>query len=104
MTDADYDDLMPNATTYHMSAEAFRRHGHAMIDWIAKYMQEVETYPVMSQVEPGVIRAKLPANPPQHGESLDAMMRDVDEIIMPGITHWQSPNFFGFFPANVSGP
>jgi aromatic-L-amino-acid decarboxylase len=104
MTDADYDNLMPNATTYHMSAEAFRRHGHAMIDWIAKYMQEVETYPVMSQVEPGAIRAKLPANPPQHGESLDAMMRDVDEIIMPGITHWQSPNFFGFFPANVSGP
>ena len=104
MTDADYDDLMPNATTYHMSAEAFREHGHAMIDWIAKYMQAVETYPVMSLVEPGAIRAKLPANPPQHSESLAAMMRDVDDIIMPGITHWQSPNFFGFFPATVSGP
>ena len=90
--------------TDHMSAEAFRKHGHAMIDWIAKYMQEVETYPVMSQVEPGAIRAKLPANAPQHGESMDAMMRDVNDIIMPGITHWQSPNFFGFFPANVSGP
>lgn len=104
MTDADYDDLMPNATTYHMSAEAFREHGHAMIDWIAKYMQEVETYPVLSQVEPGAIRAKLPANPPERSESLAATMRDVNEIIMPGITHWQSPNFFGFFPANASGP
>ena len=104
MTDADYDDLMPNATTYHMSAEAFRRHGHAMIDWIAKYMQEVETYPVMSPLKPGDVRAKLPAQPPQHGEPFEQMLRDVDEIIMPGITHWQSPNFFGFFPANTSGP
>ena len=87
-----------------MSAEAFRKHGHAMIDWIAKYMQDVETYPVMSQFEPGEIRAKLPADAPQHGESMDTMMRDVNDIIMPGITHWQSPNFFGFFPANASGP
>ena len=104
MTDADYDDLMPNATTYHMSAEAFRKHGYAVIDWIAKYMQEVETYPVMSPVKPGDVRAKLPAQPPQHGEPFEQMLRDVNDIIMPGITHWQSPNFFGFFPANVSGP
>ncbi|MEE9131370.1 MAG: pyridoxal-dependent decarboxylase [Phycisphaerales bacterium] len=95
---------MPNATTFHMSAEDFREHGHATIDWIAKYMQEVETYPVMSQVKPGDVRAKLPAQPPQHGEPFEQMLRDVNEIIMPGITHWQSPNFFGFFPANVSGP
>ena len=104
MTDADYDDLMPNAMKYHMSAEAFREHGYAMIDWIAKYMQAVETYPVMSSVKPGDVRANLPAQPPQHGEPFEQMLRDVDEIIMPGITHWQSPNFFGFFPANVSGP
>ena len=104
MTDADYDDLMPNAMKYHMSAEAFREHGYAMIDWIAKYMQAVEAYPVMSSVKPGDVRANLPAQPPQHGEPFEQMLRDVDEIIMPGITHWQSPNFFGFFPANVSGP
>ncbi len=104
MTDADYDDLMPNAMKYHMSAEAFREHGYAMIDWIATYMQAVETYPVMSSVKPGDVRANLPAQPPQHGEPFEQMLRDVDEIIMPGITHWQSPNFFGFFPANVSGP
>lgn len=104
MTDADYDDLMPNATTYHMSAEAFRRHGSAMIDWIAQYRERVEAHPVLSQVKPGDVRAKLPAQAPQHGEPFERMLRDVNEIIMPGITHWQSPNFFGFFPANVSGP
>ncbi len=75
--------------TDHMSAEAFRKHGHAMIDWIATYMQEVETYPVMSPVEPGAVRAKLPARAPQHGESMDVVMGDVNDIIMPGITHWQ---------------
>ncbi len=95
---------MPNATTYHMSAEAFRRHGSAMIDWIAQYMEHVEAHPVLSQVKPGDVRAKLPAQPPPRGESFERMLRDVNEIIMPGITHWQSPNFFGFFPANVSGP
>ncbi len=104
MTDADYDDLMPNATTYHMSAEAFRRHGSVMIDWIAQYMEHVEALPVLSQVKPGDVRAKLPTQPPQHGEPFEQMLRDVNDIIMPGITHWQSPNFFGFFPANVSGP
>ena len=87
-----------------MSAEAFRKEGYAMIDWIAAYMDNVESYSVMSQVTPGEIRSKLPASPPSKGESMQAMMRDVNEIIMPGITHWQSPNFFGFFPANNSGP
>lgn len=75
-----------------------------MIDWIASYMENVESFPVMSQVKPGEIRSKLPTSPPSKGESMEAMMRDVNEIIMPGITHWQSPNFFGFFPANNSGP
>ena len=87
-----------------MSADEFRHHGRAAIDWIADYMQRVESLPVLSQISPGEIRAKLPATAPQRGESFEAMLRDVDEIIMPGITHWQSPNFFGFFPANVSGP
>ncbi|MCE5303322.1 MAG: aspartate aminotransferase family protein [Planctomycetaceae bacterium] len=87
-----------------MNAEEFRRSGHQLIDWIADYQNHVEQYPVMSQVSPGKIRAKLPAAPPSHGESFDAILRDVDEIIMPGITHWQSPNFFAFFPSNNSGP
>lgn len=87
-----------------MTPEEFRRHGYQVIDWIADYLQNVERYPVLSQVAPGEIRRKLPAAPPVSGESFDAMLRDVDDILMPGITHWQSPNFFAFFPANHSGP
>lgn len=90
--------------TYHMSPDDFRKHGHQVIDWLADYMRQVENLPVLSQVKPGEIRAKLPVLPPQHGESFDAMLRDVSEIILPGLTHWQSPNFFAFFPANNSGP
>jgi len=95
---------MPELTPDHMTPEEFRRHGHAVVDWIAEYMERVETLPVMAQVAPGEIRASLPAHPPVSGEDFAAMLRDVDEKIMPGITHWQSPMFFGFYPANVSGP
>ncbi|MCZ6735015.1 MAG: pyridoxal-dependent decarboxylase, partial [Planctomycetota bacterium] len=87
-----------------MTPDQFRRHGHAVVDWIARYMEQIEQYPVLSQVKPGETRSRLPASPPQLGEPFEAMMRDLDEIILPGITHWQSPSFFGFFPANVSGP
>lgn len=90
--------------TYHMSPEEFRRCGRQVIDWIADYMQQVEGLPVLSQVKPGEIRAKLPAQAPAQGEPFEAMLRDVNEIILPGLTHWQSPNFFAFFPANNSGP
>jgi aromatic-L-amino-acid decarboxylase len=87
-----------------MNAEEFRHWGYRVIDWIADYRQRVEQYPVMAQVKPGEIRARLPAAAPQKGESFDAILRDVDEIILPGITHWQSPNFFAYFPSNNSGP
>jgi aromatic-L-amino-acid decarboxylase len=90
--------------SYHMSPEEFRRQGHAFVDWVARYMEEVEKYPVLSQVQPGDIRAKLPPHPPVQGESMDSVLRDMDEIIMPGITHWQSPNFYAYFPSNTSGP
>jgi len=91
--------------TYHMSGEAFRRHAHALIDWIIDYQEgRVDELPVLSQVEPGSIRAQLPAAPPEHGEPFEAMLRDVDEILLPGMTHWQSPDFFAFFPANTSYP
>ncbi len=59
---------------------------------------------MLSQVQPGEIRAGLPAAPPQQGEPFDAILADVEPLIMPGITHWQSPNFFAYFPANASGP
>ena len=88
----------------HMSPDEFRRAGRLVIDWIARYMEEVERYPVLSPARPGEVRAKLPPLPPAGGDGVEAWLSDLDEIVMPGITHWQSPNFFAFFPANASGP
>ena len=89
---------------HHMTPDEFRHHGRAVVDWIAEYLERVEELPVLSQVQPGDIRAALPASPPRHGESFDAILADVDRVLLPGLTHWQSPNFFGYFPANSSGP
>jgi len=87
-----------------MSRDEFRRQGHAMVDWIADYYSRVENFPVLSRVQPGEIRSKLPSNPPQQGEPFDRIFADVESIILPGITHWQSPNFYGYFPTSTSGP
>ena len=87
-----------------MSPEEFRRQGHAVIDWIADYQSRVESLPVLSRVQPGEVRAQLPADPPQQGESFDRILGDIERVILPGITHWQSPNFYAYFPANSSGP
>ena len=93
-----------SSTSYHMTPAEFRRYGRAVVDWIADYYERVESFPVLSQAQPGEIRAGFPAAPPAHGEPFDAVLADVDRLILPGITHWQSPNFFAFFPANASGP
>jgi len=95
---------MPEQKSFHMSPEEFRRYGHAVIDWIADYQSRVETLPVLSQVKPGEIRSKLPVSAPQRGEPFDQLLADMDRVIMPGITHWQSPNYFAYFSANGSGP
>ena len=95
---------MPAEKNYHMTPEQFRRHGRAVVDWIADYYERIEMLPVLSQVEPGQIRQALPAEPPAEGESFDAMLHDINKVILPGVTHWQSPNFFAYFPANASGP
>ncbi len=87
-----------------MSPDEFRHWGREVVDWIADYMERVEAYPVAPSVEPGEIRAQLPAQPPEEGEPFDAILRDVNAILMPGVMHWQSPNFFGYFPCNNSGP
>jgi aromatic-L-amino-acid/L-tryptophan decarboxylase len=87
-----------------MTPDEFRRHGHAVVDWVADYYERIESFPVLAQVRPGDIRASLPPAPPQHGEPFETLLKDVDELILPGITHWQSPNFFAYFPANASGP
>src|ERR1700758_1596579 len=95
---------MSQEKSFHMTPEEFRRHGHAMVDWIADYQSRVETFPVLSQVKPGQIRASLPADPPARGEPFEALLKDVERLILPGVTHWQSPNFFAYFPCNASGP
>src|SRR5215469_15773805 len=86
-----------------MTPDDFRRHGHIVIDWIADYYQKIESYAVLSQAKPGQIRASLPAAAPVKGESFEAILGDVEKFILPGITHWQSPNFFAYFPCNASG-
>jgi aromatic-L-amino-acid/L-tryptophan decarboxylase len=90
--------------SFHMTPSEFRRRGKEMIDWIAAYYERVESFPVLSQVKPGELRAALPAQAPERGESFHAMMADVERLILPGITHWQSPNFFAYFPSNNSFP
>jgi aromatic-L-amino-acid decarboxylase len=90
--------------SFHMSPEEFRRHGHEIVDWIADYYARIETFPVLSRVKPGEIRASLPKHPPAHGEPFEAMLADIEKLILPGITHWQSPNFYAYFPCNASAP
>jgi aromatic-L-amino-acid/L-tryptophan decarboxylase len=83
-----------------MSPEEFRRLGHQLIDWIADYRARVASMPVMSPVEPGAVRAQLPAAPPSRPEAFDGVFRDLENIILPGLSHWQHPNFYGYFPSN----
>ncbi len=89
---------------YHMTPQEFRRRGHETVDWVADYLERIEEFPVLSPLAPGEIRAALPPHPPDRGEPFEAVLRDLDSIILPGITHWQSPRFFAYFPANSSGP
>ncbi len=87
-----------------MNTEEFRRHAHELVDWMADYMDNVERYPVRAQVKPGEIAATLPASPPEDPEPMAAIMADFERDILPGITHWQHPSFFAYFPANSSPP
>jgi aromatic-L-amino-acid/L-tryptophan decarboxylase len=87
-----------------MTSGEFREGGKRLIDWLADYYEQVEKFPVLAQVKPGEIRASLPAEPPQEGVAIQALVEQLNSKIMPGITHWQSPNFFAYFPANASEP
>jgi len=87
-----------------VNSSEFRKYGHQVVDWIADYMGDVQEFPVRSQVKPGEIRAQLPSAAPAAGEPFEAMMHDFKNIILPGITHWQHPRFFAYFPANASPP
>lgn len=85
-----------------MSPEEFRTYGHAVVDWIADYRTKLEALPVMAKTAPGEVRAMLPNAPPEHPESFDSILGDLDRVVLPGLSLWQHPRFFGYFPANSS--
>lgn len=84
-----------------MTPESFRDLGHRIVDWIADYRAEIESRPVMSRVAPGDVRRQLPEAPPERGGNLSGVIADLDRIILPGITHWNHPAFFAYFPSNM---
>ena len=90
--------------SYHMDIESFKKYGYSVIDEIADYYKHLEEYPVSPNVNFGDILEKLPVSPPEHGEPFEKIIEDVKNIVIPGLTHWQSPNFFAFFPSNTSFP
>jgi aromatic-L-amino-acid decarboxylase len=90
--------------SFHMTPDEFRRHGREVVDWVADYMERVGDLPIPSSVAPGEIEGKLPDSVPEAPEPFDALLADLDDVVMPGITHWQSPGWFALYPANVSGP
>src|SRR2546421_11928009 len=85
-----------------MSAAEFRRFGHEIIDWIANYFEHIEELPVLAQIEPGDLKAQLPSTPPEHGETMEAILADVDKLIVPALTHWSHPSFFAYFATSTS--
>ena len=87
-----------------MDPAAFRRAGHQLVDWIAAYLEDIERYPVLSRARPGEIRDALPPTAPDTGESMDAILADVERLIVPGLTHWNHPGFFAYFAISGSGP
>ena len=87
-----------------METEVFRREGHRLVDWIAGYFEHAERYPVLSRVKPGDVRSALPAQAPEQGESFEAIFRDFERVILPGITHWNHPGFFAYFAITGSAP
>ncbi|MBE1535726.1 aminotransferase class I/II-fold pyridoxal phosphate-dependent enzyme [Actinomadura algeriensis] len=87
-----------------MTPEEFRRYGRQVVDFIADYQERIESYPVLSRALPGEVLAGLPEHPPEEGEGFEAVLADMERVVMPGITHWQHPNFYAYFPANASGP
>ena len=87
-----------------MKPEEFRLAGHTLVDWVADYLGHIEQFAVQPSVAPGEVRALLPQHPPEAPDAWADIVADLDRIVVPRITHWQSPNFFGYFPANASGP
>src|SRR5215813_6700113 len=93
----------PSATG-DMNPEAFRYYGQQVVDWIADYLSSTHSYPVLAQTAPGEISRSLPCYPPLQPESMESILADVDQLLMPGITHWNSSGFLAYFGASASGP
>jgi aromatic-L-amino-acid decarboxylase len=87
-----------------MENAEFRSRAHELVDWMADYLEHVERYPVLSRARPGEVLEKLPLNAPMEGETFEQIFADFERIILPGMTHWQHPSFFAYFPGNTSGP
>ncbi|MBA2341781.1 MAG: amino acid decarboxylase [Pyrinomonadaceae bacterium] len=87
-----------------MNAEDFRRYGYELIDWISDYLSHPEQYAVLSRARPGEFQSKIPSSPPAAGESMDAILKDVDKLIAPALTHWNHPSFFAYFAISASAP
>jgi aromatic-L-amino-acid decarboxylase len=87
-----------------MTPDEFRTFGHQLIDWLADYRETIAARPIHTPIEPGTIRASLPPEPPTEPEPFDAVFRDFERFLVPGLTHWQHPRFFGYFPANSALP
>ncbi len=87
-----------------MPTEEFRRFGHEIVDWIANYFEHIEDLPVLAQVEPGDLKAQLPSSPPEKGEPMEAILADIDRLIVPALTHWSHPSFFAYFATSTSAP
>jgi len=83
-----------------VTPEEFRRLGHRLVDWVADYRERVGGLPVLSRLEPGAVRERLPAQPPQDPEPFEVILRDLEAVVLPGLSHWQHPRFFGYFPSN----
>jgi aromatic-L-amino-acid decarboxylase len=95
---------MTEPGSFLMTPEDLSRHGHRTVDWVANYLTSLESYPVLARTAPGEIAAMLPSSAPEEAEPFEAVLADLDRIVLPGTTHWQAPGFFGFFPANASPP
>ncbi len=95
---------MPDAGPFLATPEDLRRHGYRAIDWVADYLTNLESYPVAARTAPGEVAAMLPSSAPEQPEDFEAVLADLDRIVVPGTMHWQAPGFFGFFPANASPP
>lgn len=87
-----------------MSPEEFKKYGYQLVDWIADYFENIEEYPALAQIKPGDLKSKLPQNPPQQPEKMEDVYKDVDNLIMPAMTHWNHPKFMAYFNSSGSGP